>query len=90
MGYLLELTSEIIFILIAIVLISFWKKEDIKHEQFPDTIITIFIIEIPSFIITIFNITMKIPHSSFRHFITTAVFVMIAFIYYFVKKKNSN
>lgn len=80
--YLLELSSEIIPMLIVGILAMCNKTE--KRELIPELIpslIALSIIEIPAFVVTICCIAMGIPQSSQRHEIIIAIFASIALIY---------
>ena len=73
MNYGFELMSEIIPLCIVAVLPS---------------IIILSIIEIPTLIVTLFCMFIKIPQSNSRHIMATALFAFVALIYVLCRKKK--
>jgi len=76
--YLLELSSEIIPILI-IGILAIGIKE--KKRGLILSLIALSIIEIPALVVTIYCIVMGVTQSSQRHIIIIAIFAFIALIY---------
>lgn len=87
MNYGFELMSEIIPLCIAAVLGIDMKKEE---KRFLPSIIILSIIEIPTLIVTLFCMFIKIPQSNSRHIMATALFAFVALIYVLCRKKNRN
>lgn len=76
--YLLEVSSEIIPILI-IGILAIGIKE--KKRGLILSLIALSIIEIPALVVTIYCIVMGVPQSSQRHIIIITIFAFIALIY---------
>ena len=79
MNYGFELMSEIIPLCIAAVLGIDMKKGGEKDF--------LSIIEIPTLIVTLFCMFIKIPQSNSRHIMATALFAFVALIYVLCRKK---
>ena len=81
MNYGFELMSEIIPLCIVAVL-------GIDMKDFLPSIIILSIIEIPTLIVTLFCMFIKIPQSNSRHIMATALFAFVALIYVLCRKKK--
>lgn len=89
MNYGFELMSEIIPLCIVAVLGIDMKKGG--EKDFLPSIIILSIIEIPTLIVTLFCMFIKIPQSNSRHIMATALFLLSLRLYmFFVEKKNRN
>ena len=86
MNYGFELMSEIIPLCIAAVLGIDMKKGG--EKDFLPSIIILSIIEIPTLIVTLFCMFIKIPQSNSRHIMATALFSFFALIYVLCRKKK--
>lgn len=86
MNYGFELMSEIIPLCIAAVLGIDMKKGG--EKDFLPSIIILSIIEIPTLIVTLFCMFIKIPQSNSRHIMAIALFAFVALIYVLCRKKK--
>ena len=86
MNYGFELMSEIVPLCIAAVLGIDMKKGG--EKDFLPSIIILSIIEIPTLIVTLFCMFIKIPQSNSRHIMATALFAFVALIYVLCRKKK--
>lgn len=86
MNYGFELMSEIIPLCIAAVLGIDMKKGG--EKDFLPSIIILSIIEIPTLIVTLFCMFIKIPQSNSRHIMATALLAFVALIYVLCRKKK--
>ena len=86
MNYGFELMSEIIPLCIVAVLGIDMKKGG--EKDFLPSIIILSIIEIPTLIVTLFCMFIKIPQSNSRHIMATAF--LLSFRLYMLKKKKKN
>lgn len=88
MNYGFELMSEIIPLCIVAVLGIDMKKGG--EKDFLPSIIILSIIEIPTLIVTLFCMFIKIPQSNSRHIMATALLLSLRLYMFFVEKKNRN
>ena len=58
------------------------------EKDFLPSIIILSIIEIPTLIVTLFCMFIKIPQSNSRHIMATALFAFVALIYVLCRKKK--
>lgn len=91
MNYGLELLSELIpLLLIVILVIDMKERENKRKKELLLPLISLSIIEIPALMVTVSCMTLGIPHSSFRHLITVAIFALLALTYIIYDKRKRN
>ncbi len=91
MNYGLELLSELIpLLLVVILVIDMKERENKRKKELLLPLISLSIIEIPALMVTVSCMMAGIPHSSFRHLITVAIFALIALTYIIYYKRKSN
>ena len=91
MNYGLELLSELIpLLLVVILVIDMKERENKRKKELLLPLIVLSIIELPALIVTLCCMMLGIPHSSFRHLITVAIFALLALTYIIYDKRKRN